>query len=158
MEIVCLGSSLDDYDHESWKIGREYNSRYINDIEIGLKNWINFSPSIDPTCWHYAKELVSPFAGEYVSPTDAEGSVSSLDQYLSFNSDEGFIDGHKICTSWNLFHKQGCQYEYLNPGKICQYIHHCSICQANCINYMPHKAWQCSDMDSFSNYDPETLI
>ena len=37
MELVCLGSSIDDYDHLSWRIAREYVSRFINDIEIGLK-------------------------------------------------------------------------------------------------------------------------
>ena len=79
---------------------------------------------------------------KFVPPQDHTDSVSSPE----FNEADGYIDGHKICTSWNVFNKSGCQYEFLNPGRSCRFIHHCSICQANGVNFMPHKAWQCPDM------------
>ena len=121
MEIVCLGSSNEDFNHTSWKIAREYNSRLINDIEVGLKNWDTLSRSIDPTCWAFAKQYVSPsdfeplpdvhdsvsFSTDFPetdifpdkdeihSPPDYTDSVSSFE----LEEVEGYIDGRKICTS-----------------------------------------------------------
>ena len=170
IQIVCLGSSNADYNSLSWRIAREYNSRIVNDIEVGLKNWENLNRSIDPICWAFAKTIVSP--SDFVPLSDAQHSDSvsicadfsepndfpdqseyfplkdhndsvSLNEYYEPNEVEGYIAGQKICTSWNVFYRNGCQFEYLNPGKSCQYIHHCSICQANGINFSPHKAWQC---------------
>ena len=59
LEIDLLGSSLYDFDNHSWQIGREYNARLINDIEVGLKSWESLGKSIDPTCWTFARECVS---------------------------------------------------------------------------------------------------
>ena len=85
MEIVCLGSSLQDYDHLSWKIGREYNARFIHDVEIGLKNWETFNPSIDPTCWAFAKQYVSPFLkGNLFTPLMTETLFPPLMKGNSF--------------------------------------------------------------------------
>ena len=39
LEIVCLSSSLDDFDSPEWQVGREYDRRLISDIEVGLKSW-----------------------------------------------------------------------------------------------------------------------
>ena len=55
LEIVCLGSSLSDFDSYSWKVAREYNSQIIKDIETGYKTWGNLNRCIDPTNWAYAK-------------------------------------------------------------------------------------------------------
>ena len=96
-----------------------------------------------------------PDQGEYLSLAAAEqGDFPPVDYASKFDFQEGYLDGHKVCTSWNVFNKEGCQYEFMNPGKKCKFIHHCSICQANGLNYMPHKAWQCSEMDNLSlSYD-----
>ena len=84
MEIVCLGSSNEDFNLSSWKIAREYNSRLVNDIEVGLKNWENLNRSIDPTCWAFAKELVSPSDSVHLS--DSYDSVSLSDLSENYNS------------------------------------------------------------------------
>ena len=101
----------------------------MNDIEVGLKNWESLDKSIDQTCWSYARECVCP-------------------TYESENFNCPSDNDLKLCTSWNRFRKSGCQFEYLNPGKVCKYIHECSICS------MPHKSWQCSDYNEISeNYN-----
>ena len=126
VEIICLGSTIDDYDHQSWRIAREYDSRFINDIEIGLKDWENFNPSIDCTCWTYAKDYVaSNFKGEIVTPTeqDLEFPIDHTEfshniyPEICLDCQDGYINGQKFCTSWNVLRKEGCQFEYLNPGK-----------------------------------------
>ena len=89
MEIVCLGSSVEDYDHFSWKIGREYDSRFLNDIEIGLKNWENVSASIDPTCWAFAKEYESP-PDSFNTPYESFVSPQDEGEFLLPNDKEIF--------------------------------------------------------------------
>ena len=59
-EMVCLGSKLSDFDSYSWKVGREYDSKVVKDIEMGYKTWSSLDHSIDPTAWTYAKEVVPP--------------------------------------------------------------------------------------------------
>ena len=137
---MCLGSSLEDFNPISWRIGREYNARLVKDIEVGLKDWENLSKSIDPTCWTLAKECVSP--------PDHESVLSEPESFLSepesvFSEPEPveseWSDDQKMCTSWNVFRKNGCQYEFLYPGAVCKFKHQCSIC----LN--PHKALHCPE-------------
>ena len=66
-----------------------------------------------------------------------------------------------MCTSWNRFRKDGCRYEFLNPGKSCRFLHHCSKCKANGLDSMSHKEWQCSEFEnSFDeqNFLPENEV
>ena len=59
MDIVCLASSPSDFDIKAWKIGREYDTKIIQYIEHGFKNWETLDRCIDPTAWNYAKEILS---------------------------------------------------------------------------------------------------
>ena len=69
----------------------------------------------------------------------------------------------KMCTSWNTFQKNGCQYEFLNPGKYCKFGHYCSLCRANGIDFMPHKALEFTEyndhfcMSDHPSDSPETF-
>ena len=54
-EIVCLSSSVSDFDSHELLVGREYDRKIIFDIEVGLKNWEGLNNCIDPTGWSYAK-------------------------------------------------------------------------------------------------------
>ena len=98
--------------------GREYDRRLISDIEVGLKSWDTLKNCIDPTCWHFAKEIVSQtFPGPQISKSPNKGP--------------------KLCTTWNKFRKQGCQYEH-NSGLKCNFLHQCSLCSGD------HKALYCT--------------
>ena len=48
-EISCLGSNLADFDGYSWRVGREYNTKIVKDIENGYKTWESLDRNIDPT-------------------------------------------------------------------------------------------------------------
>ena len=150
MEIVCLGSSNEDFNNLSWKITREYNSQLVNDMEVGFKNWDNLNRSIDPTCWAFAKEYVSP--SDFAPLTDDYDSVSlssdlpencvlsdqdefhSPQDYTDYVSPheldgvEGYINGKKNVHPGIFSIKMVANLNFLNPGTRCCYIHHCSIC------------------------------
>ena len=132
-EIVCLGSEISDFRSHSWDLGFSYNSRVIHDLETGIKSWNTLSRSIDPTCYAYAKESLE----------------HSKNESHNFSS-SGNV---KKCTSWNTFHREGCQYEYLHPGQTCKYQHSCSICFANGLGNLPHKAWECDENNQHFNND-----
>ena len=132
-EIVCLGSSLSDFDSHGWKVGKEYYSKIIRDIEMGYKSWGTLDRSIDPTAWTYAKEIAPP------KPSPAQAKQSKAQQ-------PGQTSSAKLCTTWNGFKQQGCHYESNNPGETCVFQHICSKCKAKGLT-KKHKAWQCTDSD-----------
>ena len=133
-EIVCLGSSLDTVDQESFQTALEYESRILSDIETGVKEWTTMSRSIDSTCWTYAQKM-------------AASSAENCPQFSDI--------GVKRCTSWNLFRKNGCQFEFLNPGKICKYLHCCSLCEQIDYGCLPHKVFECEHFGSPElDFDP----
>ena len=47
-EMTCLGSSLADFDHYSWRVAKEYDSRIVKDIEMGYKSWTSLDRNFDP--------------------------------------------------------------------------------------------------------------
>ena len=138
-DIVCLGSDISSFTHSSFTEGLNYDSRVLHDVETGVKEWSTISRSIDSTCWTYAKLL-----SKNRFHSDSDNSLSDSDTYT--DSDYSGLDtGQRRCSSWNSFRKNGCQYEFLNPGKICKYVHSCSTCEANGVFGMPHKALECED-------------
>ena len=100
----------------------------ISDIETGVKSWSNLNPCIDPTCWQMAQKIA---ANDKILPNEPNHV--------------------KSCTSWNNFKKDGCQYEFLNPGKSCKYSHFCSTCDSLGLGNLPHKAWEC-EFDPCDDY------
>ena len=61
----------------------------------------------------------------------------------------------KRYTSLNSFRKSGCQFEFLYTGKICQYVHCCSLCEQNDYGCLPHKAFECEYFGSPEfDFDP----
>ena len=134
LEISLLNSHLSDFDSPSWREARCYSERVLHDIETDYKDWLTLDRSIDPTCWTMARQ--SRETSDYSSPDLSENYIAETEI--------------KKCTSWDLFRKEGCQYEYLNPGRKCKFVHSCVICEANGVPDMPHKAWQCPDNQSDS--------
>ena len=126
LEITCLGSSLNDFESQSWKIGREYNEKIVKDIEMGVKSWETLDRSIDPTAWAFAKELAPP-----TKPTKPNDRNTK---------------SQKLCTTWNTFKESGCHYEYNNGGENCVYQHICSKCKQKGL-VKRHKAWQCDESE-----------
>ena len=129
LEISCLGSSLAEYDTNSWRIAREYDSKIIRDIELGHKTWESLNKSIDPTAWTFAREIVPPKAKK------------DLDKPMG--------KSQKLCTTWNSFKQNGCHYESNNQGETCVYQHACSKCKAKGL-IRKHKAWQCDEVETVS--------
>ena len=133
MEIVCLGSSLSEYDGHCWRVAREYDNRVIRDIEHGLKKWGTLEKTIDPTAWTFAREVVPK------SKPNPQGTKN--------NTGGG---GQKACTTFNTFRNPGCHYEHTNPGEKCVYLHFCSHCRTKGFN-RKHKVWQCNEPDAPRN-------
>ena len=134
LEIVALSSSLNDFDSNAWKIGKEYNARIISDIEHGIKRWESLDRAIDPTAWQFAKELVGK-SKSTANQTKSQGNSNS---------------NTKICTTYNSFRKNGCHYEHTNPGEVCVFQHSCSHGKKN------HKVWQCPEKQNASAPAPGT--
>ena len=122
-EIVSLSSSLSDFDHVSWKIGKAYDDRIVSDVEVGNKHWLSLDKSIDSTAWQFARELVGKN-----KPTQNQSKPQG-----------GNSNSTKMCTTWNSFRKDGCHYEHTNPGEVCVFQHVCSRCKKK------HKVWQCPE-------------
>ena len=122
-EIVSLSSSLSDFDHVSWKIGKAYDDRIVSDVEVGNKHWLSLDKSIDSTAWQFARELVGKN-----KPTQNQSKPQG-----------GNSNSTKMCTTWNSFRKDGCHYEHRNPGEVCVFQHICSRCKKK------HKVWQCPE-------------
>ena len=130
-DIVCLGTPLSSFNGASWTEGHEYNKRILHDLETGVKDWKTLSRSIDSTCWTFAK--INSDAKLYSDSSTYSDSDGSVYDSVCENSP-------RKCTSWNSFRKSGCQFEFLNPGKTCRFLHSCSTCEANGQLDMPHKA------------------
>ena len=125
-EILCLSSSLSDFDTQQWRVAREYDRKIISDIEFGLKQWESLKNCIDPTGWSYAKQMVT--------------------QNQEFANSKSPDRGQKICTTYNNFRKQGCHYEH-STGKSCIFLHQCSVCKGE------HKFWECTVEDDQKFYN-----
>ena len=137
LEITCLNSSRSDFTHSSFSEARAYDSRVLSELETGVKDWLTLDRSIDSTCWQFARQL---HEANSFTPEPQEFSPN-------FNNDL------KKCTSWDLFCQEDCQFEFLNPGCTCKFMHSCSICEANGMPGMPHKALYCPDNQSDSDHD-----
>ena len=138
LEIVCLSSNLSDFDNNSWKVGKEYDSRVVATLELGLQHWETLSPTIDPTALVFAKEVHS------------RSKVSTNQTKTQSN---GGSSNAKLCTTYNTFRKDGCSFEHNNPGEVCIFQHVCSTCRSKGL-VRKHKAWQCQESQSSSQSTP----
>ena len=138
LEISCLRSNLLEFCSESWTEARNYNSRVISEVETGVKDWLNLDRAIDSTCWQFAKQLAS--ADFNFSDTDTN---TDADAYGDTDSDSDSLSNLIRCSSWNTFRKKGCQFEFLNPGRDCKFLHCCSTCESNGRGLLCHKSIHC---------------
>ena len=58
MEITSNNSTLNDFDHSSWNLGRGYGDRVFNDIQQGLRNWTELPQNILPDVFLHVKDMV----------------------------------------------------------------------------------------------------
>ena len=138
MDIVCLASYPSQFDNPAWKIGKFYKEKIVRDVEMGLKHWETLDRCIDPAGWAYAKEVLAK---------------SSQKQNQTNNKSQGnnsHNSGVKMCTTYNHFRGDGCQYESNNPGQQCVFQHVCSTCKAKGL-VRKHKSWQCNVSNSQPN-------
>ena len=94
---------------------------------MGFKTWLGLDKCIDSSAWQYARELVPP------KSRSEQGSNKSQ------NSSQ------KLCTTFNTFRKEGCSFEFNNPGERCIYLHACSKCRQKGFPNRPHKAINCKE-------------
>ena len=134
LEIALLGSGLNDYDSPAWRVSRDYNEKIVKDVEFGIKSFEFLSKSIDPMAWTLAKELQKPSKS---NPQNGKSNVSN-------NGTQ------KMCTTWNSFRNEGCQWEHSHPGESCVYQHICSFCKGKGLS-RKHKFWQCLEKDKESS-------
>ena len=124
-----MGSNLSDFDSQSWRVAREYDSKILKDIERGYKTWEKLDQCIDSTAWTYAKEMI---------PTSKANSNN--------NKANSNPNAARNCTTFNTFRKEGCSYEFNNPGERCVYVHACSKCKVK-----GHKSIYCTNTNNPNN-------
>ena len=136
MEIVCLSSSLKDFDSSSWRITKSYAEKILRDLELGYKSWLTLDKCIDSSAWNYAKEMNPD------QKVNAQGAKNN--QYSSQNNSQN--NSQKLCTTYNTFKRgESCAFEFNNPGETCVYLHTCSSCRQRGFMNKSHKAFNCRD-------------
>ena len=148
-EITSNNSTLNDFDHPAWQLGRGYGDRVLNDIQQGLRSWPDMPNHILPDVFLHVKDMVDTQTrkkddsntrgggrgkrgggGQSRSSSDKQGSSKVSDKPL-------------VCTSYNdFFSGSGCAYEFNNQRK-CTYEHYCSKCFAADGTKIAHKGRFC---------------
>ena len=156
MEITSNNSTLNDFDHAAWQLGRGYGDRVFNDIQQGLRSWTEMPNHILPDVFLHVKDMVDiqtrkkdtnsrGGGGGGAGRGGGRGRGSSREK----NSDRAGSDGKPlVCTTYNdFFTGSGCAYEFNNQRK-CNYEHYCSKCFASTGNKICHKSRFCGDAAS----------
>ena len=131
MDIVCLASDPSQFDNPAWKIGNFYNEKIVRDVELGFKHWETLDRCIDPAGWAYAKEILAK--------TNQKSNQSNNKSQGNQNQNSSA----KMCTTYNHFRGEGCQYKFNNPRQQCVFQHICGSCKAKGL-VRKHKSWQCN--------------
>ena len=153
MEITSNNSTLNDFDHSAWNLGRGYGDRVFNDIQQGLRNWSELPQNILPDVFLHVKDMVdmqnrkkdTMGRGGRGGTSRGRGGTGGNKERAS---EKGGNEKPMVCTSYNdFFTGSGCAYEYNNQRK-CNYEHFCSKCFSNTGNKITHKARFCTDSSS----------
>ena len=132
-------------------IACKYDSKILDDVEQGYKNFVTLDKCIDPTAWNYARELVP--IPKIVKPS---GTQNQKSQNLTQNSAQN--TSQKMCTTYNTFKKgEGCSWEYNNPGEVCVYLHSCSSCRQRGFPNRRHKSINCRDDAKLNNSNQNVI-
>ena len=148
MEITSNNSTLNDFDHSAWQLGRGYGDRVFNDIQQGLRSWPEMPNHILPDVFLHVKDMVDTQTKK--KDTNARGGGGRGGGRGRGNKERGQDRSGSdskplVCTTYNdFFTGSGCAYEYNNQRK-CNYEHYCSKCFASTGNKVAHKARFCGD-------------
>lgn len=151
-EITSNNSTLSDFDHPAWQLGRGYGDRVLNDIQQGLRGWSEMPNHILPDVFLHVKDMVDMQTKKKDDGNlrgGGRGKKGAGGQPRS-TSDKGVKVGEKplVCSSYNdFFTGSGCAYEFTN-GRKCTYDHYCSKCFAGTGNKIAHKGRFCSGTGS----------
>ena len=148
MEITSNNSTLNDFEHSAWQLGRGYGDRVFNDIQQGLRSWPELPNHILPDVFLHVKDMVDTQTKKKDVSTRGGGGRGG--GRGKGNKERGLerpgSDGKPmVCTTYNdFFTGSGCAYEFNNQRK-CNYEHYCSKCFASTGNKVAHKARFCGD-------------
>ena len=157
MEITSNNSTLNDFDHSAWNLGRGYGDRVFNDIQQGLRNWTELPQNILPDVFLHVKDMVD-MQNRKKDTTMGRGGRGGGGNGNNGRgrggagkergSEKGGNEKTLVCTTYNdFFTGSGCAYEYNNQRK-CNYEHFCSKCFTNTGNKANHKARFCTEAAS----------
>ena len=156
MEITSNNSTLNDFDHSAWQLGRGYGDRVFNDIQQGLRSWTEMPNHILPDVFLHVKDMVDIQTRKKDSTTRGGGGGAGRGagrgrggSNRERNSERAVGDSKPlVCTTYNdFFTGSGCAYEYNNQRK-CNYEYYCSKCFASTGNKVTHKARFCGEAAS----------
>ena len=153
MEITSNNSTLNDFDHSAWQLGRGYGDRVFNDVQQGLRSWTELPNHILPDVFLHVKDMVDiqtrkkdtnsrGGGGGAGGRGGGRGRGSSREK----NTERAGSDGKPlVCTTYNdFFTGSGCAYEF-NTQRKCNYEHFCSKCFASNGSKVTHKARFCGE-------------
>ena len=150
-EITSNNSTLNDFDHPAWQLGRGYGDRVLNDIQQGLRSWPDMPNHILPDVFLHVKDMVDTQSKKKDVPNTrgggGRGKRAAGGQARSSSDRPGGAQGGEkplVCTSYNdFFSGPGCAYEFNNQRK-CTYEHFCSKCFAATGTKVAHKGRFCT--------------
>ena len=154
MEITSNNSTLNDFDHPAWQLGRGYGDRVFNDIQQGLRSWTEMPNHILPDVFLHVKDMVDIQTKKNTSSRGGGGGAGrgagrGRGSNREKNQERAGGDSKPlVCTTYNdFFSGSGCAYEFNNQRK-CNYEHYCSKCFASTGNKIAHKARFCGEAAS----------
>ena len=150
MEITSNNSTLNDFEHPAWQLGKGYGDRLFNDIQQGHRNWLDLPNNILPDVFLHVKDMVDmqtrrKDVNQPRGRGRGKGKGSGQERSIS---DKSGGDKPLVCSTYNdFFTGSGCAYEHNNQRK-CSYEHYCSKCFASTGNKVGHKGRFCTDSSS----------
>ena len=150
MEITSNNSTLNDFEHPAWQLGKGYGDRLFNDIQQGHRNWLDLPNNILPDVFLHVKDMVDMQTRKKDTNQPrgrGRGRGKGSGQERS-TSDKSGGEKPLVCSTYNdFFTGSGCAYEHNNQRK-CSYEHYCSKCFASTGNKVGHKGRFCTDSSS----------
>ena len=145
MEITSNNSTLNDFDHTAWQLGRGYGDWIFNDIQQGLRTWPDLPNNVLPDVFLHVKDMVDMQTRKSRDATRGKGGPrGGRGSGKERTSDRPLGEKPLVCSTYNdFFTGSGCAYEHNNQRK-CSYEHYCSKCFASSGTKVVHKARFCT--------------
>ena len=148
MEIVSNNSTLNDFEHTAWQLGKGYGDRVFNDIQQGVRSWPDLPNNVLPDVFLHVKDMVDMQAKKKEPRGTRGGNKGRGSGQEKSSSDRQVRDKPMVCSTYNDFYTgSGCAYEFNNDRK-CNYEHFCSTCFTSNGNKVLHKSRFCTGVSS----------